>query len=149
MSNDLVGRPMEILLVEDGLLDARLTIEALKKGGVKHRMTLIRDGEEALEFLFQQGRFFKAPRPDLVLLDLMLPKKSGVEVLTEIRGDYDLRSLPTVILTASSDEEDKMKCSMLSVDAYINKPVNLPKFLNVIRQLKRFWMDDVILPTID
>jgi CheY-like chemotaxis protein len=149
MTNDLVGRPMEILLVEDGLLDARITIEALREGQIQHRLTLIRDGEEAMEFLNQRGRFARAPRPDLVLLDLMLPKRSGLELLTEIRGDYDLKDLPVVVLTASGAEEDKVKCQLFDVDAYITKPVNLQKFLAVIKQLKRFWLDDVILPPVE
>jgi CheY-like chemotaxis protein len=146
---ELVGRPMEILLVEDGLMDARVTIEALRNGQIQHRLTLIRDGVEAMEFLNQSGKFLQAPRPDLVLLDLMLPKKSGLEVLTEIRDDYDLKELPVVVLTASEDGEDKVKCQMFSVDAYITKPVNLEKFLDVIKQLKRFWLDDVILPPVE
>jgi CheY-like chemotaxis protein len=146
MSNQIVGRPMEILLVEDGLMDARVTIEALRSGGIQHRLTLIRDGEEALSFLHQIGRFARAPRPDLILLDLMLPKKSGVEVLTQLRGDTNLRSIPVVVLTASDAEEDKTRCEELQVDSYIPKPVNLEKFLEVVRQLKRFWLDDVILP---
>ena len=87
--NQPVGRPMEILLVEDGLMDARMTIEALREGQVQHRLTLIRDGVEAMEFLHQDGRFAKAPRPDLVLLDLMLPKKSGLDVLKEVRHDFE------------------------------------------------------------
>ena len=147
--NQPVGRPMEIMLVEDGLVDARVTIEALREGQIQHRLTLIRDGEEAMEFLHQQGRFAKAPRPDLVLLDLVLPKKNGFEVLTGIRGDYALRQIPVVVLTASQAEEDKVKCELFSVDAYIQKPVNLLKFLRVIKELKWFWLDDVILPAVE
>jgi len=147
--NQLVGRPMEILLVEDGLLDARVAIEALREGQVQHRLTLIRDGIEAMEFLHQEGRFIQAPRPDLVLLDLMLPKKSGLEVLKEVRRDLGLKDLPVVVLTASDAEEDKVKCEMFAVDAYIQKPVNLRKFLSVIKQLQRFWLDDVILPAVE
>jgi CheY-like chemotaxis protein len=140
---------MEILLVEDGLMDARVTINALRDGLTQHRLTLIRDGAEALEFLRQDGRFARAPRPDLVLLDLMLPKKSGTEVLDEVRGDYSLKDIPVVVLTASEDEADKVKCQMLHVDAFITKPVNIEKFLTVVRQLKRFWLNDVILPAVD
>ena len=146
---ELVGRPMEILLVEDGLMDARVTIEALKEGDVKHRLTLIRDGQEALEFLVQDGKFNKAPRPDLVLLDLMLPKMTGTELLTEIRQNFALKDLPVVVLTASADEEDEVKCKLLHVDAYVTKPVNLSKFLGVVKDLKRHWMDDVILPPVE
>lgn len=146
MSNQIVGRPMEILLVEDGLMDARVTIEALRGGGIQHRLTLIRDGEEALAFLHQSGHFARAPRPDLILLDLMLPKKCGVEVLTELRSDPLLKSIPVVVLTASDAADDRTRCELLEVDSYITKPVNLQKFLAVVRQLKRFWLDDVILP---
>jgi chemotaxis family two-component system response regulator Rcp1 len=149
MDKELIGRPMEILLVEDGLMDARVTIEALREGDVKHRLTLIRDGLEALEFLGRQGKFAKAPRPDLVLLDLMLPKKTGLEVLAEIRTDFDLRGLPVVVLTASNAAEDEVNCRMFAVDAYVNKPVNLAKFLDVIRKLRQHWLDDVIVPLVD
>jgi CheY-like chemotaxis protein len=137
---------MEILLVEDGLMDARLTIEALRSGGIQHRLTLVRDGQEALDFLRQLGRFARAPRPDLILLDLMLPTLGGVEVLADIRSDFALKDIPVVVLTASDADEDKTQCELLEVDSYIVKPVNLQKFLAVIRQLKRFWLDDVILP---
>ncbi|MFV1965919.1 MAG: response regulator [Pirellulaceae bacterium] len=147
MSNQVVGRPMEILLVEDGLLDARATIEALRQGEIQHRLTLVRDGQEALEFLHQDGRFSRAPRPDLILLDLMLPKRTGTEVLTEIRRDFSLRTIPVVVLTASDTQEDKAACELLEVDSYITKPVNSQKFLDVVRQLKRFWLDDVVIPT--
>ena len=147
--NRLVGRPMEILLVEDGLVDARAAIEALREGQIQHRLTLIRDGLEAMEFLQQEGRFTQAPRPDLVLLDLLLPKMSGIEVLKEVRRDYGLRELPVVVLTASESEEDKTKCEMFDVNAYIQKPVNLSKFLSVIKELRRFWLDDVIVPAVE
>ena len=115
-------------------------------GGIQHRLTLIRDGEEALAFLHQDGRFARAPRPDLILLDLMLPKKGGVEVLTDLRSDPLLKNIPVVVLTASDADDDRSRCESLEVDSYITKPVNLQKFLAVIRQLKRFWLDDVILP---
>lgn len=147
--DQVVGRPMEILLVEDGLLDARVTMAALKEGLLQHRLTLTRDGEEALQFLHQEERFARAPRPDLILLDLMLPKKNGTEVLDELRRDYALKDIPVVVLTASDSEEDRVKCQMLQVDAFISKPVNVEKFLAVVKQLKRFWLNDVILPAVD
>jgi chemotaxis family two-component system response regulator Rcp1 len=149
MSNSLVGRPMEILLVEDSLMDARVTIEALKEGHVQHRLTLVRDGEEAIQFLRQEGRFARAPKPDLVLLDLMLPKKNGLEVLTELRTDLALKDLPVVVLTASEHEEDRTQCELFHVDSYISKPVNLEKFLSIVKELKRCWRDDVILPAVE
>lgn len=149
MSSQAVGRSMEILLVEDSLTDASLTIAALKKGSVQHRLTLVRDGVEALEFLHKQGKFSRAPRPDLILLDLLLPHKSGLEVLSEVRGDADLRAIPVVVLTASDDEQDLVECERLIVQSYIIKPVNLDKFLEVIKQLKSYWHKDLILPALD
>lgn len=138
---------MEVLLVEDSLTDACLTIGNLKKSQVQHRVTLIRDGEEAMEFLFRRGKFARAPRPDVILLDLHLPKKDGLEVLSEIKSEEDLRNVPVVILTASELQEDKLKSELLGVDAYITKPVDLEKFLKLIRQLRNFWHADLILPT--
>jgi two-component system, chemotaxis family, response regulator Rcp1 len=144
-----VGRPMEIMLVEDSLMDAQVTIRALRDGQMKHRLTLVVDGEEAVEFLKKQGRFSRAPRPDIVLLDLNLPKRDGLEVLQEIRNDFELRSLPVVVMTASDDELTKERCEQLQVDSYIVKPVNMQKFIAVIKQVKRYLLEDVILPAID
>lgn len=149
MLNKTVGRPMEILLVEDSLVDARITMGNLKKGQVPHRLTLIRDGLEAMEFLRQEGRFARAPRPDLILLDLHLPKKDGLDVLGEVKGDYDLKSIPIVVLTASDASEDMQKCELLHVDGYMTKPVDTEKFLDLVRQLKRFWHANLILPVLD
>ena len=150
MSNQsTIGRPMEILLVEDGLVDARLTIGALQQGGFRHRLTLVRDGQEALEFIYQQGKFAQAPRPDLILLDLMLPKRSGLEVLGEVKSHEGLKDIPVVVMTASDAKEDKLQCDFLKVDGYIIKPVNLEKFLDLVRTLKKFWLDDVILPSVE
>jgi len=142
-----IGRPMEILLVEDGLVDARLAIGALEQGGFRHRLTLVRDGQEALEFIYQRGKFAQAPRPDLILLDLMLPKKSGLEVLNEVKSNDGLKGIPVVVMTASEAEDDKVQCDTMKVDGYIVKPVNFEKFLALVRKLKRFWLDDVILPS--
>ena len=144
-----IGRPMEILLVEDGLVDARLAIGALEQSGFRHRLTLVRDGDEALEFIYQRGKFAQAPRPDLILLDLMLPKRSGLEVLNEVKSQNGLRQIPVVIMTASEAEDDKLQCDTMKVDGYIVKPVNFEKFLDLVRKLKRFWLDDVVLPSID
>lgn len=146
MNQDTVGRPMEILLVEDNLDDARLAIEALRRGDIKHRLTLVRDGEEALEFLQQTGRFVHAPKPDLILLDLHLPKRDGREVLTAVRSELQLKHVPIVILTASKVHEDLVRSELLQVDAYIVKPVDLEKFVALVRQLRHFWHADVILP---
>ena len=146
MSSHTVGRPMEILLVEDSLTDAALTIGALKNGQLQHRLTLIRDGQEAMEFLRRVGKFGRAPRPDLILLDLLLPKKSGLDLLHEIKDDFELKEIPVVVLTGSDAREDKIKCEYLHVDSYITKPVNMDKFIAVVRQLRRHILDDVILP---
>ncbi len=148
MSTDTGGRPMEILLIEDNLADARLAIEALKIGRVKHRLTLVRNGIEAMEFLNQQGRFARAPRPDLILLDLELPLKDGRDVLIEVKADLDMSSIPVVILTASQDHEDRLRSQLLNVDGYMTKPVDIAKFLTLVRDLKRFWMSDVALPLV-
>ncbi len=149
MYEKTVGRPMEILLIEDSLMDAQVTINALRDGQIKHRLTLVRDGDEALEFLNRQGRFTRAPRPDIILLDLNLPKRGGLEVLDEVRADYQLRNIPVVVLTASDDEDVKSRCEQSEVESYITKPVNLQKFLDVVKQVKRYLLQDVILPSVD
>ena len=137
---------MEILLVEDNLEDAGLTIQALKAGRVKCRVSLVRDGEEAMEFLHHRGVYGRVPQPDLILLDLKLPKMDGREVLAEIRSDGELARLPVVVLTASRVHEEILKEQNLEVDSYMIKPVDLEQFLTVIRTLRRFWLDEVILP---
>ena len=147
MNQDAVGRPMEILLVEDNLEDAGLTIRALKVGRVQCRVSLVRDGLEAIEFLHRKGIYTRAPRPDLILLDLQLPKLDGREVLAEIRSDLELQRLPVVVLTVSPVHEEILKEQNLEVDSYMIKPVDLEQFLTVIRSLRRFWLDEVILPT--
>ena len=149
MSGHMIGRPMEILLVEDGLIDAKLTIAALKKSGLRYRLTLIRDGEEAVQFLLQAGKFAQAPRPDLILLDLLLPKRDGLEVLTEVRQDDQLRDIPVVILTASEDEQSHALAELYQVEHYIRKPVNFDKFLEVVKKLRHRWRQDLILPLLD
>ena len=146
MNREVVGRPMEILLVEDNRADARLAIEALKDGRVKHRLTLVWDGYEAMEFLHQQGPFTQAPHPDLILLDLELPRKDGREVLAEIKADYELKNIPVVILTASEAHEDILRSELLHVEGYMTKPVDLEKFIALVKRLKKYWHEDVILP---
>jgi CheY-like chemotaxis protein len=144
-----IGRPMEVLLVEDSLVDARLTIGALRKGEIPHRLTLVRDGREALDFLHRQGIFARAPRPDVVLLDLHLPGRSGLEVLWELRADDRLRDIPVVVLTSSDDPDERAQCDNHAVDGFLSKPVNLPEFLALLRQLRRHWKQDVLLPNLD
>jgi CheY-like chemotaxis protein len=119
MAREIGGRPMEVLLVEDNLADAGLAIEALRVGYVRHRLTLCVNGVEAMEFLRQQGVFQRAPRPDLVLLDLGLPKKDGREVLAEIRADAGLKDIPVIVLTASLADADYLRSQSLGVDGYI------------------------------
>jgi CheY-like chemotaxis protein len=146
MSRDPIGRPMEILLVEDNRMDAHFAIRALEKANFKHRCTLVVNGVEAMDYLQRRSIFARAPRPDLILLDLGLPKKDGREVLAEIRADDNLRELPVVVMTGSTDETDRAHMQMLEVESYLSKPVDLDKFLGVVRDLKRFWMQGVILP---
>ena len=147
MLRETVGRPMEILLVEDSVPHARLAMGALKKAQFEHRLTWLRDGQEASDFLQQQGVFSRAPRPDLILLDLGLPEKDGREVLTETRSDESLREIPIVVMTASTDETDKTESEKLEVAGYLVKPVELAKFLKLIRKLKHLWKEDMILPS--
>jgi DNA-binding response OmpR family regulator len=137
---------MEILLVEDNRMDAHFAVRALEKANFKHRCTVVVDGQEAADYLHRQGIYARAPRPDLILLDLGLPKKDGREVLAEIRNDDSLSDIPVVVLTGSTDEADRAHMELLSVESYLVKPVNLDKFLDVVRQLKRFWQQGVILP---
>jgi CheY-like chemotaxis protein len=146
MNRELVGRPMEILLIEDNFTDAALTIRALERGQVRHRLTLVRDGAEALEFLRRQGRFARAPRPDLILLDLNLPRIDGRELLSDLKSDDDLSAIPVVIMTGSEDYEDELRSQRLNVEGYVTKPIDMPKFLGIVKELKDYWMSDVILP---
>ena len=147
MNSNAVGRPMEVLLLEDSLTAARLTISALRHGGIPHHMTWLSDGEDALDFLFHRGRFARAPRPDLILLDLGLPGKDGREVLAEIRAVEEFESVPVVVLTASTRREDILETERLRVEGYLTKPVDITRFLQLIRDLAQFWRADMILPT--
>ena len=146
MIRDAVGRPMEILLVEDDLEDAGMTIEALRQGDVPCRVSLVRDGEEAMEFLLRRQRYRRAPRPDLILLDLHLPKKSGREVLTDVKADPQLDSIPVVVLTASRTHQEILRVENLHVEDYLTKPVDLQQFIDVVKSLRRYMLSDVIMP---
>ncbi len=130
------GQALEIVLVEDSLLDARVTIESLRRCGFHHRLTLFRDGKEAIEFLHRRGVFTRAPRPDIILLDLFLPDTDGVTFLRQLRANRPLMNIPVVILTSSDDGTDQQECERLGVSSYIRKPFNEEKFLSVIRRLK-------------
>jgi len=139
--------PVEILLVEDNPGDYRLTQEALREGKVYNNLYWAQDGVEALEFLRQRGRYSDVPRPDIVLLDLNLPKKDGREVLSEIKSDENLRSIPVVILTTSQAEEDVLRSYDLHANCYVTKPVDLEKFITVVQSIDRFWLTIATLPT--
>jgi chemotaxis family two-component system response regulator Rcp1 len=140
------GRPIVILMVEDNPGDVRLTVEALKEGKVRNILHTVEDGEEAMKFLHRQETYTQAPRPDLVLLDLNLPKKNGREVLAEIKVDPELRRIPVVILTVSKAEQDIVKTYDLHANCYINKPVDLEQFLTVVQSIENFWLTVVKLP---
>jgi chemotaxis family two-component system response regulator Rcp1 len=138
--------PVEILLVEDNPGDYRLTQEALREGKVFNNLHWARDGVEAIDFLKRRGAHAGAPRPDIILLDLNLPKKDGREVLSEIKNDVDLRPIPVVILTTSKAEEDIVKSYELHANCYVTKPVDLEKFIVVVQSIDRFWLSIVTLP---
>lgn len=140
------ARPIEILLVEDNAGDARLTREALRDAKVRNRLHHVSDGVEAMAFLRREGRYHEAPRPDLILLDLNLPKKDGREVLEDIKQDEHLRHIPVVVLTVSQAEEDILRAYNLNANCYISKPVDLEQFLKVIRCIEDFWLAIVKLP---
>ena len=141
-----VAPPVEILLVEDNPGDVRLTREALKEGKVYNNLHWAKDGVEALEFLQRQGKHAKAPRPDIILLDLNLPKMDGREVLAVIKNDADLKHIPVVVLTTSEAEEDVLKSYELHANCYVTKPVDLEKFIHVVQSIDRFWLSVVTLP---
>jgi CheY-like chemotaxis protein len=140
------SKPIEILLVEDNAGDARLAREALREAKVRNNLTWLSDGEEALAFLRRQGKYSHAPRPDLILLDLNLPRKDGREVLTEIKSDDNFKRIPVVILTTSQAEEDILKAYHLNANCYIPKPVDLERFLTVVKTIEDFWLTIVKLP---
>ena len=146
MDRMTVGRPMELLLVEDSLVAGRLASGAIRQCGFEHRLTWLRDGQEAIDFLAQTGRFSKAPRPDLVLLDLVLPSQSGLAILELIRASAPLTTIPVVIMTGEAGDDDEAACRLLQVEAYLVKPLDVPKFMKVIEDLRHHWQADMILP---
>jgi two-component system, chemotaxis family, response regulator Rcp1 len=139
-------RPIDILLIEDNPADVRLTREALKEAKVLNTLHIAGDGMEALAFLRKQGQFADSSSPDLILLDLNLPKKDGREVLAEIKQDESLKRIPVVVLTTSRGEEDVVRSYDLHANAYVTKPVDLKHFLEVIRTIEQFWLAVVTLP---
>jgi chemotaxis family two-component system response regulator Rcp1 len=141
MNSQTRGRPIEVLLVEDNPGDVRLTVEALKESKMRHNnMSVVGDGVEALAFLRREGEYADAPRPDLILLDLNLPKKSGHEVLAEIKTDEQLRHIPVVVLTASEAEQDITRAYDLHADCYITKSFDLDQFVMVVKSIEDFWV---------
>jgi chemotaxis family two-component system response regulator Rcp1 len=138
--------PVEILLVEDNPGDVRLTREALKEGKVYSNLHWAKDGVEALEFLRREGLHANAPRPDIILLDLNLPKKDGREVLAVIKREDSLKHIPVVVLTTSKAEEDVLRSYELHANCYVTKPVDLDKFIQVVKSIDRFWLTIVTLP---
>ena len=147
MREPINGRPVEILLVEDSPGDVRLTQEALKDAKVRNNMYVATDGEEALAFLHREGKHADVPRPDLILLDLNLPKKNGREVLSEIKSNCELMRIPVVVLTTSVAEEDILRAYDLNANCYITKPVDLDQFIRVVKSIEDFWLTIVKLPT--
>lgn len=141
--------PIEILLVEDNPGDVRLTVEALKEGKVANRINIAVDGIDAMAFLRREGKYADAPTPDLILLDLNLPKKNGREVLADIKRDKSLGRIPVVVLTSSQAEKDIIMTYDLHANCYITKPVDFEQFINVIKSIENFWFTVVKLPPKD
>jgi len=139
-------RSIEILLVEDNPGDARLTLEAMREAKVRNRMHVVEDGVEAMEFLRRQGRFGDALRPDLILLDLNLPRMDGRAVLAEVKADPALKRIPVVILTTSNAEKDVLRAYDLHANCYVTKPVDLAQFMKIVAQIDEFWVKVVTLP---
>jgi CheY-like chemotaxis protein len=145
MPNANHGFPIEILLVEDSPDDADLTIDALRDGRVRNRVTHVEDGVEAMAYLRREGHYASAPRPDLILLDLHLPRKNGREVLAEVKEDPNLRRIPVVIMTTSDDEKDIVAAYNHHVNCYVTKPVDLDQFIGVVKSIEHFWFSVVKL----
>ena len=147
MNNNNLDDIIKILLVEDSAADVRLTREVFKEGKVKNELFVVNNGAEAIDFLYKQGQYKDAPRPDLILLDLNLPKKNGKEVLKEIKGNPKTSSIPVVILTTSKDEEDIQATYDLYANCFITKPFDLDQFISVAKTIENFWFSLVKLPS--
>ena len=146
MQRSKTGRPVQILLVEDNPGDVGLTLEALKEATLPNKLTVVKNGIEALSLLRRQGQHAQAARPDLILLDLNLPKKDGRKVLAEIKADDNLKRIPVVILTTSEDEKDVWESYNLHANCYIVKPLDLDRFITVVKLIEDFWLRIVVLP---
>lgn len=141
-----IPNPIDILLVEDNPGDVRLAQEALKESKVRNALSVVNDGVEAMEFLKREGEYADAPKPDLILLDLNLPRKDGREVLQDIKNDESLKRIPVVILTVSQAEEDILKTYDLHANCYISKPIDLDQFIKIVKSIEDFWLEIVKLP---
>ena len=142
-----MGRSVEFLLAEDNPGDVRLTKEALRESKISNNLNVVPDGVEAMAFLRREGKYADAPRPDVILLDLNLPKKDGREVLAEVKADPSLRLIPVVIITSSEAEQDVLKTYELYANCYVTKPVDLEQFIKVIQSIETFWLTIVTLPS--
>jgi CheY-like chemotaxis protein len=140
------ARAIEILLVEDNPGDATLTVETFEQGHLRNNLHVVEDGVEAMAYLRQEDNFTDAPRPDLILLDLNLPRKDGRQVLQEIKNDDELKTIPVVVLTTSAADEDIHRSYGLHANCYIRKPINLKQFVNVVEGIEQFWFTIVTLP---
>ena len=142
-----LSRPVDILLVEDNPGDVRLTQEAFRESRMPVKLSVVMDGEDALNYLYRRPPYEDATRPDIILLDLNIPKKDGREVLSEIKNDLSLKYVPVVVLTTSNAEQDIVRTYNLNVNAYINKPVDFDKFFDIVQKIEEFWLMTAILPS--
>jgi two-component system, chemotaxis family, response regulator Rcp1 len=141
------SRPIEILLIEDSPSDAALTYEALEAGKIVNKLVRVEDGVEAMEYLRRQGKYSQASRPDLILLDLNMPRMDGREVLRELKTDPEFKIIPIVVLTTSRAEQDVLRSYELNANCYITKPVDFKQFIDVVKSIKQFWLTVVRLPS--
>jgi two-component system, chemotaxis family, response regulator Rcp1 len=140
------ARPIEILLVEDSPSDAKLTLEALEAGKIANNLNHVIDGVEAMDYLRQRGKHSKAKRPDLIMLDLNLPRMDGRDVLKELKSDTLLKTIPIIVLTTSRADKDILQSYELNANCYITKPVDFPSFIDVVKSIEQFWLTVVTLP---
>jgi CheY-like chemotaxis protein len=147
MSSQIIARPIEILLVEDSPGDARLTIEALKENNVWNNLHTVENGQDALAWLRREGKYSDAPRPDIILLDLNMPKKDGRHTLAEIKEDEYLKHIPVVVLTTSREQEDILQVYSLNANCYVTKPLDFEQFKRVVKSVAEFWLTVVKLPS--
>jgi chemotaxis family two-component system response regulator Rcp1 len=147
MSSESIGTAVEILLVEDNPGDVRLTQEALRDVKMKNNLSVVGDGVEAMQFLRREGPYAEAPRPDIILLDLNLPRMDGQEVLAAVKADPELKCIPVVVLTTSQAEEDIIRSYRLNANCYVTKPVDFDQFIRVVQSVENFWFTIVKLPS--